>query len=432
MVKKSTIKDIFRIGCFICIFIVAIVLLCWVCNIKNPFASSFREYFTDSGNTIELKGTWGLDDRQIWDSSKGNMVQLNSKDSGNYTTFETWTDVSGKCGVHVIDENGDLLVNDIAYEDMEVTITNASDIDMDDKQTFDTYVKDNPDSSFTVKYFHTNELKFSRTVYIIDTLDKINKNGSYSDLTSNNHIVKANWGNIPDVPSNMINNVTLTNTVWDILLGESIISPDNNLSQIPEQQNVSYTHTFSDGVEKTDSRTINVISPIESSFIAFEGVTDDQRNWCENKVKLNNAFIKYGCDPSANGDVFTPNEWSSLYDEDCPGRREVPLYEEKNFTEFDLYHRDDSNSLDISDPYTISQLQKYPDKLKANFGFDASDDNGNITIQDVSFNQPGKDRLTWTVPFGENNSTANTCNFNFSILPSNFDLTNGWAISESS
>lgn len=431
MVKKSTIKDIFRIGCFICIFIVAIVLLCWVCNIKNPFASSFREYFTDnSDNTIELKGTWGLDDRQIWDSSKGNMVQLNSKDSGNYTTFETWTDVSGKCGVHVIDENGDLLVNDIAYDDITVTITDAYGGDIGDIPTFDTYVKDNTDSSFTVNYIHTpssQSPQFSRTVYIIDSTS----HASYIDLSSNNHIVKANWGNIPDVPSNMIDNVTLTNTVWDILLGESIISPDNNLSQIPEQQNVSYTHTFSDGVEKTDSRTINVISPIESSFIAFAGVTDDQRNWCENKVKLNNAFITYGCDPSDSGDILTPNEWSSLNSGHCPGRQVVPLYEEKNFTEFDLYHRDDSNSLDMSDPYTISQLQKYPDKLKANFGFNASDDNGNITIQDVSFNQPGKDRLTWTVPFGENNSTANTCNFNFSILPSNFDLTNGWAISES-
>ena len=428
MVKKSAIKDIFRIGCFICIFIVAIVLLCWICNIKNPFAYSFREYFTDnSGNTIVLKGTWGLDDNQYWDSSKGNMVQLNSKDSVNYTTFETWTDVSGKCGVHVIDENGDLLVNESAYDDITVTITDANNVVMN-TSTFDTYVSHENSSSFTVTYTHTNESVLLRTVYIIDSTSHT----SYIDLSSNNHIVKANWGNIPDVPSNMIDNVNLTNTVWDILLGESIISPDNNLSQIPEQQNVSYTHTFSDEVEKTDSRTINVISPIESSFIAFDGVTEDQRNWCENKVNLNKAFITYGCDPSANGDIFTPNEWSSLYDEDCSGLQVVPLYDGNNFTEFDLYPRNNSNSLDMSsDPYTISQLQKYPDNLKANFGFDASDDNGDITIQDVSFNQPGKDRLTWTVPFGENNSTANTCNFNFSILPSNFDLTNGWAISES-
>ena len=430
MVKKSTIKDIFRIGCFICIFIVAIVLLCWICNIKNPFASSFREYFTDSGNTFVLKGTWGLDDNQYWDSSKGNMVQWkDSTNRVNYTTFKTWTDVSGKCGVHVIDENGDLLVNESAYDDITVAITKEDDGVMDDISTFDDYVRDENSSSFTVTYTHRNGPVLSRTVYIINGTSDT----SYIDLSSNNHIVKANWGSIPDVPSNMIDNVNLTNTVWDILLGESIISPDNNLSQIPQQQNVSYTHTFSDGVEKTDSRTINVISPIESSFIAFDGVTEDQRNWCENKVNLDKAFITYGCNKTDSDDILTPNEWSSLYDEDCPGRREVSLYDGNNFTEFDLYPRDANDSLDmLADPYTISQLQKYPDNLKANFGFHASDDNGDITIQDVSFNQPGKDRLTWTVPFGENSSTANTCNFNFSILPSNFDLTNGWAISESS
>ena len=412
MVKKIT-TDLFKICCYISMFIIAIILLYWVCNIKNPFISSFRESFTDNnGRTIVLKGTWD-NDNKYWDNEKGDMVQIKDITSSNYTSFDIWIDPLEKCGVHVI-KNGDITKNNYDYDDITVSITGENEEDLNNYTSFNEYIESGS-SSFIVSYNVSDKEIFKRTVNIIEDVES----DDYKNLKENNQIVKAHWEEmkLESVPSNMIDDVIIKNPVWDILLGESFIDPENTLTNDKGEQTIIYKHKFSDNNEIEETRIIKVGSEINSRFIS-NASDGDTRSRCENDIELDKVSIEYGCEPRSDGSIITPGQWFDENGRECNEKKVVNLYDKFNVNDFVLYPRNDDNNIDTTTSYSYSNLSNDPNLITGDIKIDVRDMNtGSIITSNTPFADVNdtSNPLTWSIPF----TYDNTCSFNFSIVPKN-------------